>query len=73
MVILEVILLFYLLFSFAGMFFKAVPVILLLPAAPFICASDIKSKQPGLAWSIIILYSFLYTGAIIALIIAALF
>ncbi len=52
-------------------FFKAVPVILLLPAAPFMCASDIKSKQFGLAWSII-LYSVLYTGAIVALTIAAL-
>jgi hypothetical protein len=54
------------------MFFKAVPVILLLPAAPFMCAYDIKSKQFGLAWSIIILYSVFYTGAIVALTIAAL-
>lgn len=72
MVVLEAILVFYLLFCVAGMFIKAVPVILLLPVAPFKCAAEIKAKQPFTAWLIIALYALLYTAAVVTLIVAAL-
>lgn len=72
MAVLEAILFFYLLFCLVGMFVKAIPVILLLPVAPFLCAAEIKAKQPFTAWLIIALYALLYTVAVFALIIAAL-
>ena len=69
MVILEVILLIYLLFCLCGLFIKAIPVILLLPVAPFLCAWEIRKERPFVAWTIIVLWALLYAFAIVALIV----
>lgn len=67
MVIFEVILLGYLLFCFAKFLVKGIPVVLILPVAPFLCAKELKDERPVLAWSIIVTWASLYFIACLAL------
>ena len=58
--ILWVILIFYLLFCLARFLVKAIPVALVFPVMPFLCAWEIRKERPFVAWTIVVLWSLLY-------------
>lgn len=69
MVILEVILVFYLLLCLARFFVKAIPVALVFPVMPFLCAWEIRKERPFVAWTIVVLWSLLYAVLILMLVV----
>ncbi len=60
MVLLEVIVFFYLAIFIAGVLLKKLPVLLLLPFAPFLCGAETIKTRPFLGWTLIILALILY-------------
>ena len=60
MVILEVILLVYVLYWLARFLVKAIPVALVFPVMPFLCAWEIRKERPFVAWTIVVLQLLLY-------------
>lgn len=60
MVLLEVIVLFYLAIFIAGVLLKKLPVLLLLPFAPFLCGAETIKTRPFLGWTLIVLALILY-------------
>lgn len=60
MVLLEVIVFFYLAIFIAGVLLKKLPVLLLLPLAPFLCGAETIKTRPFLGWTLIILALILY-------------
>ncbi len=69
MVVLEVILLVYLLFSLCGLSIRSIPAVLVFPVAPFLCAWEIRRERPFVAWTIIVLWALLYALALMALVV----
>ena len=61
MVLVEVIVFFYLVIVFVGMLLKKLPVLLLLPFAPYLCSAETIKTRPFLGWTLIILALILYT------------
>lgn len=68
MAVFEAIVVFYLVFCLVGMFFKAIPMVLLLPVAPFLTAKEIKYTRPIWAWFIIISWALVYLLLIVLLV-----
>lgn len=60
MVLLEVIVFFYLAIFIAGVLLKKLPVLLLLPFAPFLCGAETIKTRPFLGWTLIVLALILY-------------
>ena len=60
MVLLEVIVFFYLAIFIAGVLLKKLPLLLLLPFAPFLCGAETIKTRPFLGWTLIILALILY-------------
>lgn len=60
MVLFEVIVFFYLAIFIAGVLLKKLPVLLLLPFAPFLCGAETIKTRPFLGWTLIILALILY-------------
>lgn len=69
MVVLEVILFFYVLFSLCGLSIRSIPAVLVFPVAPFLCAWEIRRERPFVAWTIIVLWALLYALALMALVV----
>lgn len=67
--IIGVILTFYLLFCLLRFFIKSIPVILILPVAPFLLAKELMNERPLTAWTIIVLWALLYLVALFALVV----
>lgn len=63
------ILTFYLLFCLLRFFIKSIPVILILPVAPFLLAKEWMAERPLTAWAIIVLWALLYLVALFALVV----
>jgi len=60
MVLLEVIVIFYLLIVLIGVLLKNIPLLLLLPFAPFLCGAETMKTRPFLGWTIIVLATVFY-------------